>query len=66
MRASTEDDKANWINILKRNIAPRQITFKLEPEQYFKGSVVCSFGNSDRLNVNQMIQLAPDVRNTII
>ncbi|XP_065212343.1 citron Rho-interacting kinase-like isoform X2 [Planococcus citri] len=61
LRASSEDDKANWMNILKRNITPKQISFKFDSEQYFKGNVVCSFSDSDRLTVNQMVQLAPEL-----
>lgn len=63
MLAASENDKINWMSVLRRNIpnSPRHVSFVKNKENYFRGNIVCKFNNLDSLCVNQVLQLSPDV-----
>lgn len=64
MLALSEEDKVNWMNVLKRTVSgpQKQVAFNLEPEDCLRGRVVCQFEKPNNvLNANQMIQLSPEV-----
>lgn len=63
MLAASENEKINWMSVLKRNIpnSPRHVSFVKNKEDYFKGNIVCQFSTSDSLCVNQVLQLSSDV-----
>lgn len=65
MLAASEEEKINWMNILKRNVSSsqKQITFKLDRDESFRGNVIGEFKKSNDILVNQIIQLSPEVSN---